>query len=150
MFTNIKVGDKVIRYLGGKDGIKIPLTVTQVTDTAITCGLWEFDKDTGGELDKDLNCTATKAESYIVQIIEEPKSSSEKECQYYIATFIAHKDITLSNILECGIHAIMVEELGNGLVRILVCCSEEKMETLKSKDDTILIKARDMSRWAIK
>lgn len=148
MFTNIKIGDKVVRYLGGKDGILIPLTVTQVTNTTIKCGVWEFDKSTGEEVDKDLHWTAAKTGSYIVQIVDEPKSLNE--CQYYITTFVGHKDITRSNMVICGIHAIMMEELGNGLVRILVCCTEEKMESLKSKDDTIIIEARDMSRWAIK
>lgn len=49
---SIKVGDTVTRILAGE--IRMPLKVTAITETRIICGPWEFDKNTGGEIDEDL------------------------------------------------------------------------------------------------
>ena len=51
--TNIKKDDMVTRMLAGT--IPMELKVTEVTDTKIICGPWEFDKATGAEIDDYLN-----------------------------------------------------------------------------------------------
>lgn len=52
MFTNIKVGDTVIRLLA--ESIRMELAVTAITDNRIICGPWTFDRSTGGEIDEEL------------------------------------------------------------------------------------------------
>ncbi len=52
MFSHIKVGDTVTRMLAGK--IPMELKVTDVTDIAIICGWWTFDRKTGVEIDDDI------------------------------------------------------------------------------------------------
>jgi hypothetical protein len=52
MMEDIKVGDRVVRWLGG--AIPMPLRVTQVTGTTVECSLWTFDRATGAEIDDDL------------------------------------------------------------------------------------------------
>lgn len=49
---DVKVGDSVGRE--DKDGKLLWLTVTEVTNTAIFCNRWEFDRETGAEVDHDL------------------------------------------------------------------------------------------------
>lgn len=49
----IKVGDIVERMLAFS--ISMPLRVTEVTEKKIECGWWEFDRDTGLEIDKDIS-----------------------------------------------------------------------------------------------
>ena len=46
----LRAGDEVTRWLGGE----IPLTVmvTSVSDTVISCGDWEFCRETGVEIDE--------------------------------------------------------------------------------------------------
>jgi hypothetical protein len=51
-FETIKPGDIVVRMLGGT--IPMELVVTEVSDTVITCGDWTFDRNTGAEIDADL------------------------------------------------------------------------------------------------
>lgn len=48
----LKVGDTVTRMLAGE--IEMKLTVTEITEHKIVCGHWEFDRDTGAEIDDDL------------------------------------------------------------------------------------------------
>jgi hypothetical protein len=61
----VQVGDKVTRLISA-DRIPMELTVTQITDTRIVCGAWEFDKRTGGEIDEDLGYDGvTRTLSYI-------------------------------------------------------------------------------------
>ncbi len=50
----LKVGDKVMRMLGGPKGVPHELWVTSITDTEIYCGAWTFDRATGVEIDEDL------------------------------------------------------------------------------------------------
>lgn len=53
----VKVGDVVQRTIMGMGGQPKPfmkLRVTEVTDDKIVCGLWEFDKAGGAEIDEDL------------------------------------------------------------------------------------------------
>lgn len=51
--TDIKVGDRVGRQMT-EDGPVMWLTVTDVDDTIIHCNLWTFDRETGAEIDHDL------------------------------------------------------------------------------------------------
>lgn len=53
-FEHIKVGDIVTRMLAGT--IPMELKVTEVTDTLIACGPWEFDRITGHEIDDMIDC----------------------------------------------------------------------------------------------
>lgn len=48
----IKPGDWALRNLAGA---VMRLKITEVTDTRIKCGEWEFDKSTGAEIDEFLN-----------------------------------------------------------------------------------------------
>ena len=50
--TGVRVGDQVIRWLGGE--VPMKLVVTEVTAERIKCGPWEFDPRTGAEIDEDL------------------------------------------------------------------------------------------------
>jgi len=50
MGLDVKVGDKVIRYLSS-ERIAQPLIVTDIEGEIITCSLWTFDKHTGAEID---------------------------------------------------------------------------------------------------
>ena len=52
----VEVGEIVTRLLAGT--IPMKLKVTEVTDTRIVCGAWEFDRVTGGEIDEDLGWDA--------------------------------------------------------------------------------------------
>jgi len=56
----IEVGTEVERMLAGV--IPMKLFVTEITDNKIICGAWEFDKDTGYEIDEDIDCIV----SYII------------------------------------------------------------------------------------
>ena len=49
-FKDIKIGDKVTRLLAGI--IPMELQVTDVTNNRIICGSWEFDRDSGIEIDE--------------------------------------------------------------------------------------------------
>lgn len=53
LLDNVKVGDKVIRSFGMGE-LKMPMTVTKITDTEIKCGGWRFDRRFGFEIDDDL------------------------------------------------------------------------------------------------
>lgn len=56
--NNIKIGDKVIRFIGNSivgGQIRDIKVVTAVTEDRIICGDWEFDKETGAEIDDMLN-----------------------------------------------------------------------------------------------
>lgn len=48
-----EVGQSIKRYLCGIDK-PIELKVTEVTDSRIICGPWQFDKLTGAEIDDEL------------------------------------------------------------------------------------------------
>lgn len=49
---SLKVGDPVVRMLAGT--VPMELTVKEITDNKIICGMWEFDKKTGVEIDEDM------------------------------------------------------------------------------------------------
>ena len=61
-YNSIKEGDWVTRMLAFC--IPMPLKVTRVTDTTIITGLWEFDRNTGIEIDEDISSPV----SYISEI----------------------------------------------------------------------------------
>ena len=50
---DIKVGDRVGRQMGN-DGPIMWLTVTDVDEKIIHCNLWTFDRETGAEIDEEL------------------------------------------------------------------------------------------------
>ena len=49
---DIKAGDLVTRVLGGS--VRMQLRVTEVADTLIVCGPWQFSRATGAEVDEEL------------------------------------------------------------------------------------------------
>lgn len=53
MKNELKIGDKVTRMLGGI--FPMILGVTNITDERIVCGMWEFDKTTGIEIDDEIS-----------------------------------------------------------------------------------------------
>jgi hypothetical protein len=59
LMGTLKVGDEVVRDM---KGIIMNLKVTSITNDRIICNYWEFDKETGDEIDED--CTGTL--SYIL------------------------------------------------------------------------------------
>lgn len=64
-FKNAQVGDSVTRVLCGE--LKMPLKVTKVTESRIFCGMWEFDRVTGAEIDEELGWNEVATGSYIVK-----------------------------------------------------------------------------------
>ena len=61
--TGVRVGDQVIRWLGGE--VPMKLVVTEVTSERIKCGPWEFDRRTGAEIDEDLGWGVKGTGSFI-------------------------------------------------------------------------------------
>ena len=51
MMLDVKIGDTVQRNMCGAI---MELIVTEVTDIVIKCGDWQFNRETGGEIDEDL------------------------------------------------------------------------------------------------
>ena len=66
MFNSVKVGDVVTRLLAGY--IPMQLKVSEVTDKLVVCGPWTFDKETGAEIDQDLNWTISHTGSYLEKV----------------------------------------------------------------------------------
>lgn len=58
-----KKGDEVTRWMGGE--IVMNLIVTEVTETRVICGSWEFDRATGAEIDEDLGWGVNGTGSFI-------------------------------------------------------------------------------------
>jgi hypothetical protein len=56
-------GDEVTRWMGGE--IVMNLIVTEVTETRVLCGSWEFDRLTGAEIDEDLGWGVNGTGSFI-------------------------------------------------------------------------------------
>lgn len=50
---HVQPGDVVTRWLAGQ--LPMPLKVTRVTADRIVCGYWQFDRDTGAEIDEDFD-----------------------------------------------------------------------------------------------
>ena len=65
MFRSIKTGDTVTRMLAGI--VPMRLKVTDVTDSRIICGSWEFDRETGAEIDEDIDCQVSH-----LSVVSEP------------------------------------------------------------------------------
>ena len=53
MKNKLKIGDVVTRLLGG--AIPMRLSVTDITNSRIICGPWEFNKTSGVEIDEDIS-----------------------------------------------------------------------------------------------
>jgi hypothetical protein len=64
-WTDAKPGDPVVRWLGGE--IAMNLKITEVTDKRVVCGAWEFDRETGAEIDDDLGWGTGMSGSYITR-----------------------------------------------------------------------------------
>lgn len=56
------VGDIVTRNMCG---IKTQLKITEITADKIVCGDWEFDKNTGAEIDEELGWNNERTGSYL-------------------------------------------------------------------------------------
>jgi len=54
----MKIGDVVTRMFMGD--IPMVLKVTDITDSRIICGPWEFDKITGYEIDDEIDCKVSR------------------------------------------------------------------------------------------
>ena len=54
----MKPGDSVTRMFIGD--ITMGLKVTDITDSRIICGPWEFDKITGFEIDDEIDCKVSR------------------------------------------------------------------------------------------
>lgn len=62
--TSLTKGDHVVRLLA--EEARMDLKVTQITPTTIICGLWEFDKVTGLEIDEELGWDAQQSGSRLI------------------------------------------------------------------------------------
>lgn len=57
-FLDVKKDDTVLRMLAGT--IPMKLTVVEITEDRIICGGgWEFDRQTGVEIDDDIPCVVS-------------------------------------------------------------------------------------------
>ena len=74
-YENIKVGMRVKRMLAGT--IPMDLLVSEVTDTRIICGAYEFDRKTGAEIDEELGWGPEFGHtgSYLKGVADEPSST---------------------------------------------------------------------------
>lgn len=61
--AQLQVGDPVCRLLAGVSPMH--LKVSAITGDRIVCGLWEFSRLTGGEIDEDLGWDAHTTGSFI-------------------------------------------------------------------------------------
>lgn len=61
----LKLGDQVHRMLGP---VPMLLKVTGLTPDRVTCGLWEFDRQTGAEIDEELGWGPEETGSWIRSI----------------------------------------------------------------------------------
>ena len=61
--SELVVGDRVIRILGGE--VAMPLPVTAVTESFIICGPYTFSRRNGAEIDEDLGWNETQSGSVI-------------------------------------------------------------------------------------
>lgn len=68
MLRDVKVGDVVTRMLCGT--MPMQLRVTAVTEQRIICGEWEFDRETGAEIDDylDWGPPPKRTGSYLVKL----------------------------------------------------------------------------------
>lgn len=62
----MNVGDKVIRVLAGS--IEMQLEITGIDDEFIYCGPWKFCKQTGAEVDEDLDWGSEYSGSYLKEL----------------------------------------------------------------------------------
>lgn len=69
--SSLKVGDEVTRMLAGTTAM--PLKVTSISENKIVCGLWEFDRNTGLEIDDDFHFTV----SYLLPALKREKDNAQ-------------------------------------------------------------------------
>jgi hypothetical protein len=68
------VGDKVLRWLAGI-AVPMPFIATEVTDARIICGPWEFDRNTGAEIDELLGWGSKSTGSCIYLASPSPENN---------------------------------------------------------------------------
>ena len=61
--TGVRVGDQVIRWLGGE--VPMELVVTEGSRERNKCGPWEFDQRNGAEIDEGLGWGVNGTGSFI-------------------------------------------------------------------------------------
>lgn len=74
---DVAVGDAVFRFIGDLR-TPISLHVTGVTEERIICGEWQFDKNTGAEIDELLGWGPALTGSYILAAPLGPEQNSER------------------------------------------------------------------------
>ena len=72
-YKSIKVGDVVQRMLAFT--LPMYLKVTEIKDKVIVCGCWEFDRETGLEVDADIPVPS----SYISKVLDEREKQIIKD-----------------------------------------------------------------------
>lgn len=72
--SDVVVGDTVYRWFAGLSS-PMQLRVTAVTPDRIVCGSWEFDRQTGAEIDEDLGWGPTWTGSFIRAIPFKPENN---------------------------------------------------------------------------
>lgn len=70
----VKEGEFINRYLGGIDK-PMSLKVTEVTDSRIICGPWQFDKLTGAEIDEELGWGPLSGTGSYIRPEQEPSNN---------------------------------------------------------------------------
>lgn len=71
---DVLVGDTVFRWLADLDS-PMELRVTAVTSESIICGPWEFDRETGAEIDEGLGWGPAFTGSYIRATTVRPENN---------------------------------------------------------------------------
>lgn len=72
--SSVVVGDVVLRWLSGVPE-PMRLWVTAVTETRIICGPWEFNRETGAEIDEFLGWGPALTGSYIRAQAADPETN---------------------------------------------------------------------------
>lgn len=72
-----KVGVFAIRNMAG---IEMKLRITEITDDKIVCGPWEFDRETGAEIDEDLMWGPVygRTGSYLTGFVEDSPQNGQE------------------------------------------------------------------------
>jgi hypothetical protein len=60
--ADVRVGDFVVRNMCGTT---MELKVTKISPLIIECGPWEFDAETGAEIDEELGWSSLRTGSFI-------------------------------------------------------------------------------------
>lgn len=77
--SDVKPGDLVVRNMCG---LEMTLKVTAVSDKLVTCGSWTFSKETGGEVDEDLDWDGlTHTGSFIEPVQQDVKEDADGQTE---------------------------------------------------------------------